>query len=343
MKALVTGASGFIGYHIAQELKAEGIDVRVLVRKESPLTYLTPLGVEFAIGDLQDYDSVLKAMEGCRVVFHAGADYRLWVENPANMYKTNVEGTENVMKCAHALQVEKVIYTSTVGVLKYSSDATPYDETALGTIDDMVGHYKRSKFMAGQKVQEFIAKELPVVIVYPTTPIGPVDIKPTPTGKIIVDFLNGKMPAYLDTGLNFVHVRDVAKGHILALKHGITGQGYILGNKNLHLKDFLESLAAITNTKPPKIRLPYLPVLMAAYVNEAISSWITHKPPLIPLTGVKMARKFMFFDCTKAITELNMPQTPVEVAIKEAVDWFRQNVKDRDKDKNKDNWNTVLV
>lgn len=325
-KILLTGASGFVGYHVAKLLTSAGneddISLRLLIREESNASYLASLGAEFFYADIRDPDAVREAMRGCAIVYHVAADYRLWLKDPEEMYDINVEGTKNIMNSALSEKVQKVIYTSTVGVLLYSKDKISHNEKDMGTIKDMVGHYKRSKFLAQIEVEKFIKKGLPVVIVYPSTPIGPVDNKPTPTGKIITDFLNGKMPCYLDTGLNFVHVKDVAWGHILATKYGKIGEKYILGNKNMTLKDFLALLAKTGNKKAPKIRLPYYPVLMASYVNEALSSWITKKPPLIPLSGVKMAKKFMYFDSKKAVEELKMPQTPIENAIEEAVAWF---------------------
>lgn len=323
MKALVTGATGFIGFHVARRLKEKGFSVRAIVRKGTDSSDLKSLGIEPVTGDVRDFSSVCTALEGCLQLYHLAADYRIWVPDPEKMYEINVQGTKNVMEAALKTGVERVVYTSTVGVLSACSDGRPSDEDAPVGINDMVGHYKRSKFIAEKEVYRFIEKGLPVVIVNPTTPVGPMDRRPTPTGKIIVDFLNGRIPAYLDTGLNFVDVEDVAAAHVLAAQHGRTGQRYILGNKNISLKNFFEILAGMTGIKPPKLRLPYLPVLVASYVNEALSKWITHRHPMIPLTGVRMAHKYMYFDCSKAVRELNMPQNPVESAIEKAIDWFR--------------------
>jgi dihydroflavonol-4-reductase len=229
------------------------------------------------------------------------------------------------MEAALKLGVEKVIYTSSVGVLAASSNGKVSNEESRATINEMVGHYKRSKFIAEDEVRSFIVKGVPVVIVYPSTPIGPQDRKPTPTGKTIVDFLNGRIPAFLDTGLNFVDVVDVAAGHWLASERGETGQSYILGNRNITLREFFESLARITGIRPPKIRLPYLPVLFAACIDETISTLLTHKHPRIPLSGVRMARKYMYFDASKAVRELHMPQSPVEHAMEQAIEWFKKN------------------
>src|SRR5208337_3045639 len=247
-----------------------------------------------------------------RQLYHVAADYRLWVPDPQTMYSINLEGTRNCMEAALKLGVEKVIYTSSVGVLAASSKGKVSNEESRAAINEMVGHYKRSKFIAENEVLSFIGKGVPVVIVYPSTPIGSHDRKPTPTGKTIVDFINGRIPAFLDTGLNFVDVRDAAAGHWLASERGVTGQSYILGNRNITLREFFESLARLTGSRPPKIRLPYLPVLFAACIDETVSTLLTHRPPRIPLSGVRMARKYMYFDAARAVRELHMPQSPVE-------------------------------
>lgn len=325
MKALVTGATGFIGFHLTKILKEKSFEVRALVREESNILDLERLDIELVKGDVRDFDSVCKALEGCQYLYHLAADYRLWVPNPKAMYETNVQGTRNIMQAALKAGTEMVVYTSTVGVLATSVNGKPSNEKTPISFDEMVGHYKKSKFIAEKEVHNFIKKGVPAVIVNPSTPIGSMDRKPTPTGKIIVDFLNGKMPAYLDTGLNFVDVTDVAMGHWLASIYGNVGERYVLGNKNMTLRQFLETLAGLAGKKPPRIRLPFLPVLLAAYVNEAFASWITHTPPKIPLTGVKMARKYMFFDCSKAIKNLKMPQSSIEAALKMAVNWFIEN------------------
>ncbi len=324
MKVLVTGATGFIGYHVARLLSRKGLRVAALVREGSDASALRAMDVEPLAGDVRDYDSVRGALRGCEQVYHLAADYRLWVPDPETMYEINVEGTRNVMRAALQLDVEKVIYTGTVGTLPTSSNGKPSNEESSADIKEMVGHYKRSKFMAEKEAYGFIEKGLPVVVVCPSTPIGPMDRKPTPTGKMIVDFLNGRIPAYLNTGLNFVDVEDVAAGHWLASKHGKAGQRYILGNKNVTLSEFFGTLARMTKLRPPKVRLPYFPVLLAAYADEAVSR-LTRKHPRIPLTGVRMAKKFMFFDPSKAINELKMPQSPVEEAMEKAIIWFRRN------------------
>jgi dihydroflavonol-4-reductase len=323
MKVLVTGATGFIGFHVAKLLKENGFQVCAFVREGSDTSDLKAIDIEMISGDVRDLSSLQRALKDCQQLYHLAADYRIWVNNPRTMYEINIQGTRNAMDAALQAKIEKVVYTSTVGALAACSNGRPSDENTPVSINDMVGHYKRSKFIAEKEVLGFIEKGAPVVIVNPTTPIGAMDKKPTPTGKIIVDFLNGKIPAYLDTGLNFVDVEDVASGHLLAAKHGMIGQRYILGNKNISLRDFFEHLAIISGRKPPKVRLPYLPVLLAAYLDETLSR-ITGRYPRIPLTGVRMARKYMYFDCSKAVRELNMPQTPIEVAIEKAINWFRE-------------------
>ncbi len=276
-------------------------------------------------GDIRDFGTCCDALKGCRHLYHLAADYRLWVPNPAVMYAINVVGTKNIMRAALMRSVEKVVYTSTVGVLAARTDGALSNEESSADIRDMVGHYKKSKFLAETEVRHCIEQGLPAVIVNPSTPIGPFDRKPTPTGKIIVDYVNGRIPAYLDTGLNFVDVEDVAAGHVLAADLGRVGQRYILGNQNITLREFFGILARMTGKKAPAVRLPYAPVLMAAYVNEALSTWITGKHPTIPLAGVKMARKYMFFDCAKAVKELHLPQSPLERALEKALHWFEQN------------------
>jgi dihydroflavonol-4-reductase len=322
MRVLVTGATGFIGFHVARLLAEKDFQVCAMVREGSDTSSLKDRGIELAIGDVRDPGSINNALKGCRQLYHLAADYRLWVNDPKTMYEINVHGTRNVMQAALTMGLEKVVYTSSVGVLSARSNGKPANEETHADIKDMTGHYKKSKFVAEKEVYGFIGKGLPAVIVNPTTPIGLMDRRPTPTGKIIVDFLNGRIPAYLDTGLNFVDVEDVAAGHLLAARYGRTGQRYILGNKNISLRDFFERLAGITGMKPPRVRLPYIPVLLAAYVDEALSR-VTDRHPRIPLTGVKMARNYMYVDCSKAVRELNMPQNPVEGAMEKAIEWFR--------------------
>jgi len=323
MKALVTGATGFVGFHVAKTLQEKGVEVRALVRAGSDTSDLARLDTELVAGDVRDYESVCKALKGCGQLYHVAADYRLWVPDPRTMYETNVQGTVNVMKAALEAGTEKIVYTSSAGTLvpKRGRGAMCHEDTAVD-LSDMVGHYKRSKFLAERQVYAFVSKGLPVVVVNPTTPVGPMDKKPTPTGKVIVDFLSGRMPAFIDTGLNFVDVDDVGLGHWLAAQYGKPGERYILGNRNMSLGEFLGILGRISNRKPPRVRLPYMPVLFAAYIDEAVSTWIRHAPPRVPLTGVKMAKSHMYFDCSKAVQNLGVPQTSVETAMENAIDWY---------------------
>lgn len=321
-KVFVTGATGFIGASLIRELLRQGCEVKALVRPNSDRRNLSKLDIEACEGDLRDNLSLKRGLKGCDTLFHAAADYRLWTKDPATMYDINVHGTRNVLGAALREGVEKAVYTSSVGTLGNPGDGTPGNEMASVSFADMVGHYKKSKFLAEREADSFVLRGLPLVIVNPSTPIGPLDIKPTPTGKIIVDFLNRKMPAYLDTGLNIIDVEDCAKGHLLAATRGKVGEKYILGNENLTLRQIFGLLEEISGIPAPKIRLPYGPILVAAYINEAISR-ITGKEPLIPLAGVQMAAKFMFFDPSKAVRELGLPRQPVKDSLQKAVDWFR--------------------
>jgi dihydroflavonol-4-reductase len=322
MKAFVTGATGFIGASLVRELLKDKVAVRVLARPGSDRRNLAGLSVEVWEGDLLDQDSLASGVAGCDVLFHAAADYRLWTADPSTMYAINVAGTRALFEAALRQGVSRVVYTSSVGTLGNPGDGTPGDETTPVTLADMVGHYKKSKFLAEREAESFVSRGLPLVIVNPSTPVGPLDIKPTPTGKIIVDFLNRKMPAYLDTGLNIIDVEDCARGHILALHNGRVGEKYILGNENLTLRQIFARLAEVAGQPAPRVRLPYLPILLAAYVNEAIAM-LTKREPLIPLAGVQMAKKFMYFDSSKAVRELGLPQRPADEALCRAVEWFR--------------------
>lgn len=322
--AFVTGATGFIGSHVALVLLENGWKVRALKRERAGQPWLHANDIDWCTGDIRDFDLLCRAMAGCETVFHVAADYRLWAKITAEVYENNVQGTENILQAALLQGVERVIYTSSVGALGLNRDGTPADEQTPVQLKDMVGHYKRSKFLAERKAEKFVRRGLPVVIVNPSTPVGPGDHKPTPTGKIIVDFLNGRMPAYLNTGLNLVHVRDVARGHLLALEHGKIGQKYILGNQNLTLAEIFSLLQELSSIPAPRFRLPYRPVFCLACINEVLSR-MTGTEPLIPLEGVKMANRFMFFDSSKAIRELGLPQTSVTAALEEAVKWYIDN------------------
>lgn len=321
--AFITGATGFVGRHVAEALIHNGWSLRALCRKP-PVQPINLPGIDWRIGDIRNQDQVLNAMSGAEAVFHVAADYRLWARNPNEIYESNVNGTVNVMKAALATGVSRVVHTSSVGALGLFSDATPADEKTPVSLDDMVGHYKRSKFLAEREAEKFLEKGLSLVFVHPSTPVGPGDHKPTPTGKIIVDFLNRKMPAYLDTGLNLVDVRDVAEGHRLAFEKGKIGEKYILGNRNLTLEEIFQMLEQISGVPSPRVKLPYTPILWLARILHLVSL-VTRREPLVPCEGVKMAAKHMFFDSSKALRELGFPQTPVETALSDAVAWFRQN------------------
>ena len=324
MRALVTGATGFVGSHVARALVARGDAVRVLVRRSSRLDNIADLSCEPVIGDLRDPASVCEAAAGCEVVFHVAADYRLWCRNPHELYRANVDGSLNVLRAALAADARRVVYTSTVGALGIPKDGTPGTEDAPVTLDDMVGHYKRSKFLAEQEVRRFALDEgLAVVIVSPSTPVGEGDLKPTPTGKIVVDFLNKRMPAFVQTGLNLIDVRDVAAGHLLAAERGVSGERYILGNRNMTLREILEMLAEITGMKAPRRQIPLWAALAAGYVDTWVSGGLLRREPRVPLEGVRMAHKMMFFDSAKAVRELGLPQSPVRDALARAVQWYR--------------------
>lgn len=321
-KVFITGATGFIGASLARELLEQGCEVKALVRPGSIKANLAGLPIELHEGDLLDQDSLEQGLAGCDTLFHAAADYRLWTRNPKSMYDVNVGGTRSVLEAALKRNLSRVVYTSSVGTLGNPGDGTPGTEDTPVSFDEMVGHYKKSKFLAEREAETFLERGLPLVIVNPSTPVGRLDIKPTPTGRIIVDFLNRRMPAYLDTGLNLIDVEDCAKGHVLAARHGRIGEKYILGNQNLTLRDIFSLLEEISGLPAPRVKLPYTPILLAAYANEALSR-VTGREPLIPLAGVRMAGKLMYFDSSKAIRELGLPQQPVKNALKKAVEWFR--------------------
>jgi dihydroflavonol-4-reductase len=311
--ALVTGASGFIGWHVAKQLIDRGSPVRALCRATSKIAELE---VEKVTGDLRDPESLARAVQGCGVVYHVAADYRLWARNPQELYHSNVDGTRSLIAAAKAAGVDRFVYTSTVGCIE------PPDEIQPVTLAQMSGAYKRSKFLAEQVALE--ERELAVVIVNPTAPIGDHDPKPTPTGAIILDFLKGDMPAFIDTGLNLVDVRDVALGHILAAEKGRSGERYILGCQNLTLEQILGKLAVMTGRKAPTVKLPYA-VAYAAGVLTTAWAQVSGKPPRVPFDAVKMARKKMFVGHAKAAAELGYSPGKVEVAMQRAIDWFQQN------------------
>jgi len=330
MNCFVTGASGFIGSNLVHELLARRHRVKMLVRPNADLRGLAGIEAEHVTGDLSDRQLLRREIGGCDWCFHVAASYQLWMRDYAPMYAANVTGTRNVLEAAGEAGCEKIVYTSTVGCIglpkKENGRVVPTDETAPVSESQMSSHYKRSKWQAEQVAIELAQKKLPVVIVNPSAPVGPRDAKPTPTGQVIVDFLNRQMPAYLDTGLNWVHVRDVAIGHILAAEKGMTGQRYILGNAdgNWTMKQTLAALEEITGLPAPKMKIPHWVAMAAAHVDEGISCF-TKKPPKAPLAGVRMAKHKMWFDPSKATRELGLPQTPPKQAFAEAVDWFRAN------------------
>jgi dihydroflavonol-4-reductase len=317
--ALVTGASGFLGWHVARVLRERGYPVRALVR---PGSRIAGLDVEIVTGDLRDTASVERAAKGCATVFHVAADYRLWAKDPSELYRSNVDGTRNILNAARQAGVERVVYTSTVGCIGIPHDGVG-DETTPVSLEDMAGDYKRSKFLAEQVALEFARGGFPVVIVNPTAPIGAHDVKPTPTGKIVLDFLNGDMPAFIDTGLNVVDVRDTAEGHLLALERGKPGERHILGSENLTLAQILAKLASITGKKGPKMRLPYAVAYCAGVCSTAWAG-ITGSPPRVPIEAVRMAKKKMWVTHEKARRELGFHPGPAETALRRAVEWFEQ-------------------
>lgn len=321
MKALVTGATGFVGANLVRELLSEGTAVRVLVRPESSRTAIEGLDVDVILGDLHDREQLRSALKECQVLYHVAARYSLFEKDAVEMHRTNVEGTRNILEVALEVGVERAVYTSTVGALGIPKDGAPGSENTPVTLSDMVGAYKRSKFLAEREAERIARQGLPLVIVNPSTPVGPWDVKPTPTGRIIVDYLNRQYPGYMHTGLNVVHVRDVARGHILAAQKGLVGEKYILGTTNLTLREIFLMLQQITGIPAPRWRFPYPVALLAAGSSELYAR-VRRQDPQIPLTGVRMARKIMFFDASKAIRELHLPQTPVEDALREAVEWF---------------------
>ena len=320
--ALVTGANGFVGRHVARALVARGDRVRVLVRENADLRALAGIGVEIVRGDLRSFDSVERAVNGCDEVYHVAADYRLWVTDPAPMYATNVEGTRHVLRASAAAGVARIVHTSTVGALGIPHGGIGREDTP-SSLDDMPGHYKRSKFMAEQEALAAARSGVPVVIVNPSTPIGALDFKPTPTGRIIVDFLNRRMPAYVDTGLNLVDVEDVARGHLLAAERGRIGEKYILGAENLTLREFLGRLAAISGLPAPSVRIPYAVAFGYALGAEALARTVTRRAPRASLTEVRMSRKRMFFDSSKAQSELGYAPKPIEGALRSAIEFFK--------------------
>lgn len=325
MKAFVTGATGFVGSHVARVLAEQGAELRLLVRSTSNPRNIQQLKAERVVGDLCDPASLEKAMAGCDVVFHVAADYRLWIRDPDRMYRANVEGTRAILDAARKNRVRRVVYTSSVATMGFTSNGHPADENSPVLLENMIGHYKRSKFMAEEIAIAAGRGGMDVVVVNPTTPVGEQDIKPTPTGRIVVDFLKKKFPAYVDTGLNLVDVDECARGHVTALEKGTSGERYILGGENLTLKQILDKLAAITGLPSPKLRVPYAVALATGVVDEVVTGRILKREPRATIDAVRMGRKKMFVSSAKAERELGWRTVPVDDALRRAVEWFTAN------------------
>jgi dihydroflavonol-4-reductase len=325
MLVFVTGATGFVGSHVAQVLAEQGADLRLLVRSSSNPRNIQGLKAERVVGDLRDPASLEKVMAGCDVLFHVAADYRLWIRDPEQMYSANVDGTRAILQAARSNRVRRVVYTSSVATMGFTSDGQPADENSPVSLDSMIGHYKRSKFMAEEVAIKAGKSGMDVVVVNPTTPVGEQDIKPTPTGRIIVDFLKKKFPAYVDTGLNLVDVKECARGHVAALERGRSGERYILGGENLTLKQILDKLAVITGLPSPKVKLPYAVALASGLVDTVVTGLLLRREPRVTLDAVRMGRKKMFVSSAKAGRELGWKTVPVEGALRRAVEWFQAN------------------
>ncbi len=323
MRALVTGATGFVGAAVARVLLREGWEVRALARRGSDRRNLQQIAVEVVEGDLADMSSLTHAVGGCNALFHVAADYRLGAFDPQQLYKTNVEGTRNILNAAREARVQRVVYTSSVATIGIPTDGTPGSEDTPSTVADMIGHYKRSKFLAEEVAREVAAAGMQVVIVNPSTPVGPGDVKPTPTGQMVLDAAAGRMPAYVDTGLNIVHVDDVAMGHLLAYQRGRPGERYILGGQDMTLREILVEISGLVSRKPPRIRLPSGVVMPIAYVAEAVAR-VTGRPTRVTVEGVRMARKRMFFASAKAARELGYQWRAPTHAFADAITWFRE-------------------
>ncbi len=325
MRSFVTGATGFLGSHVARALAERGAELRLLVRPTSNLKNLDGLKAETATGDLRDPASLEKAMAGSEVVFHVAADYRLWLRDPAEMYRSNVEGTRAILEAARKSAVRCVVYTSSVATIGFTGNRRPADEDSPVSLADMIGHYKRSKFMAEQLAMDAGRSGMRVVTVNPTTPVGERDIKPTPTGRIIVDFLKRKFPAYVETGLNLVDVRECARGHIAAMETARSGERYILGGEDLTLKQILDKLGAISGLSSPKVKLPYFVAYAAGVVDQTVSGSLLGREPRATIETVRMGKKKMWASSAKAERELGWKTVPADDALRRAVDWFRAN------------------
>jgi dihydroflavonol-4-reductase len=324
MKAFVTGATGFVGSHVARALAEQGADLRLLVRPTSPTANIEGLRGDRVVGDLCDLESLKSAMAGCDVVFHVAADYRLWARDPREMYRSNVEGTRNVIQAAQLASVRRVLYTSSVSTMGFTRNGHLAHEDSPVNLREMIGHYKKSKFQAESLALEAGRNGAAVIVVNPTTPVGERDIKPTPTGRIIVDFLKRKFPAYVDTGLNLVDVKECALGHVTAMEKGKPGERYVLGGENLSLKQILDKLAAITGLPSPRVKLPYAVALATGVVDTAIRGVLLRREPRVTIDAVRMGRKKMFVSSAKAERELGWQIVPVDNALRRAVEWFRE-------------------
>ena len=324
MKTLVTGGTGFIGANVIRALLRRGAEIRALVRRGSDQRNLAGLDIELAYGDLRDPPSLAAALKGCDTVYHVAAVYALWTPDRQELYASNVAGTTNMLDAALAAGVQKLVYTSSVGTIGLPKDGRPGTEETPLQPAELVADYKRSKYLAEREVLAYAQRGLPLVIVNPSFPVGPWDIKPTPSGQLIVNFLRGKIPAYVETGLNVVDVEDVALGHVLAAERGRPGERYILGHRNLTLAEVFRVLEAVSGVKAPRRRIPYGLAYVSACVSELVSRTITHRAPFVTLAGVRLSRKRMFFDAAKAVRELRLPQTPIEEAFRKAVRWFRE-------------------
>ena len=323
MRALVTGATGFVGAAVARALVKADWEVRVLLRERSDRSNLLRLPVEIAVGDLSDSATLDRALANCPALFHVAADYRLGTLDPSQLYRTNVEGTRNILTAARNAGVDRIVYTSSVATIGLPADGSPGSENTPVALTDMIGHYKRSKYLAEELVCNAARMGVSVVIVNPSTPVGPGDVKPTPTGQIVLDAAAGRTPAYVNTGLNIVHVDDVAAGHLLAFHHGRPGERYILGGQDMTLREILAQIAELVGRKPPRICLPHAAVLPAAFVAEAFAR-VLGRATRLTVEGVRMSKKRMFYSSAKAIDELGYSWRPAIEAFEDAVGWFRE-------------------
>ena len=322
MRVLVTGATGFVGGNLVRTLVDRGYDIRALVRRNSNTLALENLGVEEALGDLRDRESIAKALKGCQGVFHCAAMYTFWSRDPSEVYRVNVEGTKVIFEEAERAGVERAVYTSTVSTIGLPKKGLGTEDTQLRP-QDLVGHYKKSKYLGEQEALAASRNGLPVVVVNPAAPIGPWDVKPTPTGGIVLDFLRRKLPIYIGTGMNVIDVEDVAMGHVLAMEKGVPGQRYILGHRNMTLLEVLLTLEAITGVRAPRVRIPINLIILLGMIDYLIEGKLLKRKPRIPLEGMRVAKKPMYVSSAKAVRELGLPQSPVEEALEKAVRWFR--------------------